>query len=151
MSEQTNDTNKNKTKNIEKTQVADIDRSIYDIRNDGADDYRFDAGLSAEIVERLSREKNDPDWMREFRLRSLEIYNRLEVPDWGPDISGLDMDHIATYVRPKNNKMQNKWDLGLSDVMIVKSAILPDTSPISNLRSFDLFPPQPNRQTMRFG
>ena len=110
MSEQTNDTNKNKTKNIEKTQVADIDRSIYDIRNDGADDYRFDAGLSAEIVERLSREKNDPDWMREFRLRSLEIYNRLEVPDWGPDISGLDMDHIATYVRPKNNKMQNKWE-----------------------------------------
>ena len=73
-------------------------------------DYRFDAGLSAEIVERLSREKNDPDWMREFRLRSLEIYNRLEVPDWGPDISGLDMDHIATYVRPKNNKMQNKWE-----------------------------------------
>ena len=110
MSEQTNDTNKNKMKNIEKTQVADIDRSIYDIRNDGADDYRFDAGLSAEIVERLSREKNDPDWMREFRLRSLEIYNRLEVPDWGPDISGLDMDHIATYVRPKNNKMQNKWE-----------------------------------------
>ncbi|MBQ8986544.1 MAG: Fe-S cluster assembly protein SufB [Lachnospiraceae bacterium] len=114
MSEQINDTNKNKTKNnskaIEKTQVADIDRSIYDIRNDGADDYRFDAGLSAEIVERLSREKNDPEWMREFRLRSLEIYNRMEVPDWGPDISGLDMEHIATYVRPKNNKMQNKWE-----------------------------------------
>ena len=114
MSEQINDTNKNKTKNnskaIEKTQVADIDRSIYDIRNDGADDYRFDAGLSAEIVERLSREKNDPEWMREFRLRSLEIYNSMEVPDWGPDISGLDMEHIATYVRPKNNKMQNKWE-----------------------------------------
>jgi Fe-S cluster assembly protein SufB len=114
MSEQINDTNKNKTKNnskaIEKTQVADINRSIYDIRNDGADDYRFDAGLSAEIVERLSREKNDPAWMREFRLRSLEIYNNMEVPDWGPDISGLDMEHIATYVRPKNNKMQNKWE-----------------------------------------
>ena len=122
MNEQTNDKDKIKSKNIEKTenietpektektQVADIDRSIYDIRNDGADDYRFDAGLSAEIVERLSREKNDPEWMREFRLRSLEIYNNMEVPDWGPDISGLDMEHIATYVRPKNNKMQNKWE-----------------------------------------
>ena len=43
-------------KPVEKTQVADIDRSIYDIRNEGRDDYRFDEGLSAEIVERLSEE-----------------------------------------------------------------------------------------------
>ena len=94
----------------EKTYVEDINRSIYDIRNEDADAYRFQSGLTREIVERLSEEKNDPQWMREFRLKCLEIYNEIPVPDWGPDISGLDMDHIATYVRPKNNKMQGDWD-----------------------------------------
>ena len=63
-SEQFAGQNRDRTGKPEKTQVEDIDRSIYDIRNDGADDYRFDAGLSAEIVERLSEEKNDPAWMR---------------------------------------------------------------------------------------
>ena len=33
-----------------------------------------------------------PEWMTEFRLKSLEIYNQLDVPTWGPDISDLDID-----------------------------------------------------------
>ena len=94
----------------EKTQVADIDRTIYDIRNEDKDAYRFTSGLTEEIVRKLSEEKNDPEWMRDFRLKSLEIYNSLPVPDWGPDISGLNMDNIATYVRPKNNRMQGNWE-----------------------------------------
>lgn len=94
----------------EKTYVEDIDRTIYDIRNEDRDAFRFESGLTKEIVEQLSKEKNDPEWMREFRLRSLEIYNSLPVPDWGPDISGLHMENIATYVRPKNNKMQSSWE-----------------------------------------
>ncbi|MDD6352372.1 MAG: Fe-S cluster assembly protein SufB, partial [Lachnospiraceae bacterium] len=60
-------------------------------------------------VAEISKEKNDPQWMADFRQKSLEIYNKMEVPDWGPSIDGLDMDHIVTYVRPKNNKMQSDW------------------------------------------
>ena len=48
--------------------------------------------------------------MADFRQKSLEIYNRMEMPNWGPSIEGLDMDHILTYVRPKDNKMQNDWN-----------------------------------------
>ena len=47
-------------------------------------------------------------WMQQFRLHSLQIYNETPLPDWGPSLAGLDMDHIATYVRP-NTKMQNDW------------------------------------------
>ena len=47
--------------------------------------------------------------MREFRLNSLKIYNELRVPEWGPSIEGLNIDKIATYVRP-NTKMQGKWE-----------------------------------------
>lgn len=92
----------------EKTYVDDIDRSVYDIRDAEHDAYRMEAGLTPAIVEKLSREKNDPVWMQQFRLHSLQIYNEAPLPDWGPSLAGLDMDHIATYVRP-NAKMQNDW------------------------------------------
>ena len=92
----------------EKTYVDDIDRSVYDIRDAEHDAYRMEAGLTPAIVEKLSREKNDPVWMQQFRLHSLQIYNETPLPDWGPSLEGLDMDHIATYVRP-NTKMQNDW------------------------------------------
>ena len=92
----------------EKSQVEDIDRSVYDIRDEERDAYRMESGLTPEIVDRLSKEKGDPIWMQQFRLRSLQIYNQLPVPDWGPSLEGLDMENIATYVRP-NTKMQNDW------------------------------------------
>ena len=93
----------------EKSQVADIDRSIYDIRDEENDAYRMQSGLTPEIIEKLSKEKNDPVWMQQFRLQSLQIYNETPVPNWGPSLEGLDIDNIATYVRP-NTKMQNYWE-----------------------------------------
>ena len=92
----------------EKTYVDDIDRSIYDIKDKENDAYKVKAGLTPEIDEKISKEKNDPAWMQQFRLQSLQIYNSLRVPNWGPDIEDLDMDNIVTYVRPKS-KMSAKW------------------------------------------
>ena len=94
------------TKN--RTEVADIDRSIYDIRDAEHDAYRMESGLTPAIVDKLSKEKNDPVWMQQFRLQSLQIYNEMKVPNWGPSLDGLDIANIATYVRP-NTKMQNNW------------------------------------------
>ncbi len=93
----------------EKTYVEDIDRSLYDFRNEDADAYRLNEGLSEEIVLQISKEKNDPDWMRELRLKSLKLYNEMPLPEWGPSLEDLDMDHIATYVR-KNAKLADNWD-----------------------------------------
>ena len=68
----------------------------------------FSAGLTPAIVEQISREKHDPAWMQLFRLQSLQIYQNMRVPDWGPSIEGLNMDNIVTYVRP-NTGMKAKW------------------------------------------
>ena len=92
----------------EKTYVEDVDRSLYDFRNEDKDAYRIKQGLTPEIVEKISKEKNDPVWMQQFRLHSLQIYNETQMPDWGPSIEGLDMDNIVTYVRP-NTHMTAKW------------------------------------------
>ncbi|WP_071132899.1 Fe-S cluster assembly protein SufB [Alterileibacterium massiliense] len=96
----------------EKAKIADIDRTLYDFRNEEneSNTYRLDEGLTPQIVEQISKEKNDPDWMREFRQKSLKIYNEIDVPNWGPSIDGLDIEHIATYVKPKDNKMHADWD-----------------------------------------
>ncbi|MBO4374790.1 MAG: Fe-S cluster assembly protein SufB [Lachnospiraceae bacterium] len=93
----------------ERTEVNDIDRSIYDFKDSEEDFYRVKEGLTPAIVDQISKEKHDPEWMRQFRQKSLEIYEKLRVPDWGPDISGLNMDDIVTYVRP-NTKMSAKWE-----------------------------------------
>ena len=94
----------------EKSQVEDIDRSLYDFRNEEKAEniYKVEEGLTPEIVEQISKEKNDPVWMQLFRLQSLQIYNSMKVPDWGPSIEGLDMNRIVTYVRPKT-RMSAKW------------------------------------------
>ncbi|MGI6002371.1 MAG: Fe-S cluster assembly protein SufB [Lachnospiraceae bacterium] len=92
----------------EKTKVSDIDRNMYDFRYDEKDAYKVQEGLTPAIVEQISKEKKDPEWMREFRLHCLDIYNQIPIPDWGPSIDGLDMDNIVTYVRP-NTKMQGDW------------------------------------------
>ena len=92
----------------EKSYVEDINRSIYDIRDAEHDAFRMEEGLTTAIIDKLSKEKGDPVWMQQFRLQSLQIYNEMAVPDWGPSIEGLDIDHIATYVRP-NTAMQNDW------------------------------------------
>lgn len=92
-----------------KKEIKPIDSSPYDFRYEEKGFYRSKNGLTKEIVEKLSEDKNDPEWMRNFRLKSLDIYNELKAPEWGPDISDLNMDEIATYVRP-NTTMQTRWE-----------------------------------------
>ena len=50
----------------ERTYVDDVDRSVYDIKDKENDAYRIKSGLDASIVEKISKEKNDPVWMQNF-------------------------------------------------------------------------------------
>ena len=94
----------------EKTVIDDIDRSRYDFRFDEDDAVKVDEGLTEEIVLEISKEKKDPEWMRDFRLEALKKYHEIPFPEWGPDIDGLNMDHIVTYIRPNMQRMQTKWE-----------------------------------------
>ncbi|MBQ6391432.1 MAG: Fe-S cluster assembly protein SufB [Eggerthellaceae bacterium] len=92
-----------------RTQVADVDRVKYDFRYDDADAEKLDAGLTPDIVREISERKNEPAWMLEHRLHSLEVYNDMTMSDWGPSIAGLDMDNIVTYVKPPTEQ-QSDWE-----------------------------------------
>lgn len=92
-----------------KTYIEDVDRGIYDIKNKFTYRYKSDKGLTPEIIIEISKEKDEPKWMTDFRLKSLEIYSSKPVPTWGADLSGLDMDNIIIYVRPDAD-MGHSWD-----------------------------------------
>ena len=92
-----------------KSQVDDINRSIYDIKDKVEYSYKADNGLTEEVICEISAKKEEPEWMLEKRLQALKIYNHMDFPEWAPDISELDMDHIDTYIRPKTD-MKAKWE-----------------------------------------
>lgn len=92
-----------------KTYVADMERGVYDVRDSFSYDYKTDSGLTPDIVREISAQKDEPQWMLDFRLRSLAIYQQMDVPPWAPDISGLNMEDIVTYVRPRTD-MKASWD-----------------------------------------
>ena len=83
----------------EKANVADINRSLYDFRYEEKESefYRIREGLDESIVNKISEVKQDPQWMKEFRLKSLRLFNSINEPDWGPDIKDLDIQKIVTY------------------------------------------------------
>ena len=90
--------------------VAEVDRRLYDFVMPETGYERFADGLTPEIVRAISERKDEPDWMLELRLRSLDIYHAMPMaPNWGPSIAGLDMDNISTYVTPKT-KQASSWD-----------------------------------------
>ena len=60
-----------------KTKLEEINRNIYDIKNKDENDFKIQKGLTPEIIEEISKQKNDPEWMKEFRLKALETYNKL--------------------------------------------------------------------------
>lgn len=91
-----------------RTQVDDIDRGVYDIKNEFKYRSKTEKGLTADIVRQISLEKDEPDWMLEKRLEALEIFNSKENPVWGPDLSSVNIDEITTYIRPDAD-MTSDW------------------------------------------
>lgn len=69
---------------------------------------RMQKGLNKKIVEDISSQKQEPLWMKEFRLRSLDVFLEKTMPSWGADLSHLSTDDINYYVKPVVEK-QRDW------------------------------------------
>ena len=75
------------------------------------EDYFFKSGrgLSHELVDAISSHKDEPDWMRKFRHKSLDYFLARPMPGWGADLGGIDFDNIFYYIRP-TEKQANSWE-----------------------------------------
>lgn len=68
-------------------------------------------GLDENLVRFMSQEKNEPSWMLDRRLESLKIYRNSALPNWGPDLSRLNLDQITYYARATDKQSQNWQDV----------------------------------------
>ncbi len=71
--------------------------------------FRSKRGLTREIVETISSMKEEPQWMLDYRLKSLEIFYSKPMPQWGGDMASLNFDEITYYVKP-SEATQTSWD-----------------------------------------
>jgi Fe-S cluster assembly scaffold protein SufB len=71
--------------------------------------FQTERGLTRRVVEEISHQKNEPQWMREFRLQAYEIFISKPMPAWGPDLSQLNFDEIVYYIQPTDRKGRS-WD-----------------------------------------
>ena len=71
--------------------------------------FKTPKGLNHGVIDQISDQKNEPDWMREFRHQALDIFLAKALPTWGADLSGIDFDDIYYYLRPSQGQGKS-WD-----------------------------------------
>ena len=88
-----------------------LDLSRYKLGWSDEEDYVFKPkkGLNEDIIREMSWMKGEPDWMRDFRLKSYERFGRRPMPWWGGDLSGIDFDDIFYYIKPTES-LSDDWD-----------------------------------------
>jgi len=89
--------------------VPEIGEYKYGFKDKDVSVFRTDRGLTREVVEEISKMKNEPEWMLEERLKALEIFYSKPMPMWGGDLSELDFDEIIYYVKPSEEQGRT-WD-----------------------------------------
>jgi Fe-S cluster assembly protein SufB len=80
----------------------------YDFHTESTAVFKARKGIDAEIVAQISEMKNEPAWMREFRLKSLEIFESKPMPAWGGHL-GINFQDIFYYLKP-TDKQGKTWD-----------------------------------------
>ncbi|MDP3963541.1 MAG: Fe-S cluster assembly protein SufB [bacterium] len=81
----------------------------YGFHDSAAPLYQIKPGLSERVVEEISSIKNEPAWMREFRLRALKVFESKPMPPWGGDLSNINFNNITYYARA-TDKQSRTWD-----------------------------------------
>jgi len=90
-------------------QMPELEEYKYGFRDEHKAVFQSGKGLTPEIVRTISEMKGEPDWMLEFRLKSLEQFNKMPMPKWGGDMSDLDFNDIQYYVKP-SEKQGKTWE-----------------------------------------
>ena len=106
----------------------------YGFHDEASSVYQTPRGLDHSVIDAISDQKNEPDWMRQFRHEALDIFLSKPMPTWGADLSGIDFDEIIYYLSPmdktdKSGKSQALYlECGASpaeDVFVLFVAVAP--------------------------
>lgn len=89
--------------------LPEMEEYQYGFRDKDISVVKFEKGLSRKTVEQISMMKNEPGWMTDFRLRSLDLFFEKSMPRWGGDLGELNFDDITYYVKPSEGQGKT-WD-----------------------------------------
>ena len=87
----------------------DLGEYKYGFHDDVTPVFSTGKGISEDVVRAMSAEKGEPEWMLEFRLKSLETFNKMAMQEWGPDLSGINFDDL-TYFQKASDKPARDWE-----------------------------------------
>ncbi|MBB5173522.1 Fe-S cluster assembly protein SufB [Texcoconibacillus texcoconensis] len=90
-------------------EIPEIEEYQYGFSDKDVSIFRSERGLTEDIVKEISKMKEEPQWMLDFRLKSLEQFYKMPMPQWGGDLNELDFDEITYYVKP-SEKSERSWD-----------------------------------------
>ena len=81
----------------------------YGFHDEDVSVYNTGKGLNEHIVELISKKKNEPEWMLEYRLKSYRQFKNMKLQEWGPDLSHIDFDDYTYYIKP-SEKQERNWE-----------------------------------------
>ena len=81
----------------------------YGFKDEDISVFKTQKGLSEEVIREISKIKNEPEWMLEFRLKAYKKFLELDNPSWGPDLSEIDFSEYTYYIRP-SDKIGTTWE-----------------------------------------
>lgn len=81
----------------------------YDFKDNSKDIFNTGKGLNEDVIRAISKAKDEPDWMLEFRLKAYRNFIKFPFPSFGPDVSDLDFDSYTYFTRYAKNEKTN-WD-----------------------------------------
>ncbi len=90
--------------------ILKLNREIFDHANKEKNIYKAPEGLNEEVVREISKDKNEPEWMLQKRLKALEYFNNTSIPVWGPSLKDLDLSKISYYVKPDSKTNSRSWN-----------------------------------------
>jgi len=92
------------------TENLDMDYSKYDFK-DSTEMYVHlsKKGLSKDTVREISKLKDEPQWMLDFRLRAYDAFMKKPMPQWGGDLNKIDFQNIFYYAKA-SDKTEKNWD-----------------------------------------
>ncbi|MDF0480136.1 Fe-S cluster assembly protein SufB [Vagococcus sp. PNs007] len=87
----------------------ELEEYRYGFHDDVESVFETGKGLSEDIVREISKVKEEPEWMLDFRLKSLAAFNKMHMQEWGPDLSDIDFDAL-TYYKKASNEAARDWE-----------------------------------------
>ncbi|CAI55410.1 Putative ABC-type system involved in Fe-S cluster assembly (sufB homolog) [Latilactobacillus sakei subsp. sakei 23K] len=93
----------------EETTMPQFENYDYGFSDDVEPVFSTGRGLTEDVVRAISHEKKEPQWMLDFRLKSFHAYEKIPMPDFGPDLSGLDLEHML-YYQKATDKQYRDWE-----------------------------------------